>query len=273
MVYPGNRRFLPQNDRQRTNVRSYPSQAADVRPPPQIKTMQFIDEANEKFETTNGVERKELVKKTGCKGSYSLRVASSHNRVLDIPSDPMHRVKDIVEHLVNVIVGKEDSIKVRQQEKQCKRFPTSWMQDEHASKGTVLAKDDVSLADERAMSICVPSGFDWRPRAIFRKATGMKSHEWKQVATNGVLKFCLRDMLCRSQHSTLFELLDVIADLCAEEIDSRHTGDLEARVHKALVLIERDSAIDAGDCVSPPPSSTHVFVSFWPSLWILDVSI
>ena len=243
MVYPGNRRFLPQNDRQRTNVRSYPSQAADARPPPQIKTMQYIDEANEKFETTSGVERKDLVQKTGCKGAYSLQRASSHNRVLDTPSDPMHLVKDIVEHVVNLVVGKEDSFKVRQQEEQCKRFPSSWMQDVHNTLPKApfsLTSDVVSLADERAMSICVPTGFDWRPRAIFGKATGMKSHEWKQVATNGVLKFCLRDMLCRSQRSTLFELLDVITDLCAEEIVSSRIGDLEARVHKALVLIERD---------------------------------
>ena len=76
----------------------------------------------------------------------------------------------------------------------------------------------------------------------------MKSHEWKQVATNGILKFCLRNMLAHNQRHTLFELFDVIKALCTEEIDSMHITDLESRVHKALesrvhkalVLIERD---------------------------------
>ena len=68
----------------------------------------------------------------------------------------------------------------------------------------------------------------------------MKSHEWKQVATNGILKFCLRNMLAHNQRHTLFELFDEITALCTEEIDSMHITDLESRVHKALVLIERD---------------------------------
>jgi len=129
------------------------------------------------------------------------------------------------------------------------------------------------LADEYAMSICVPSGFHWRPQAIFGKATRMKSREWKQVATNGILKFCRCDMLCRSQRSTLFELLDVIADLCAEKIDCRHIGDLEARVRKALVLTEQDFLLSMQVIVFHLLHHLPLFSSFWPSLRIFDVSV
>ena len=100
-----------------------------------------------------------------------------------------------------------------------------------------LTRDEISLADERANSICVPTGFGWRPQAIFGKSSGMKSHDWKQVATNGILKFCLRNMLGYNQRSTLFELMDVIADLCAD-VDEMRINHLELRVHKTLVLIE-----------------------------------
>lgn len=54
----------------------------------------------------------------------------------------------------------------------------------------------------------------------------MKGSRW-QNTFNGVMKFSLCDMLCLSQSCTLFELLDVIADLFAEEIHSRHIRDLE----------------------------------------------
>ena len=51
----------------------------------------------------------------------------------------------------------------------------------------------VNLANTRAAQVRVPSGFDWRPRDMFSKQSGMKSHEWKQVATHGILKFCMRN--------------------------------------------------------------------------------
>lgn len=243
MVYPGNRRFLPLDDVQCTDSKNYPSQATDTALPPVIKTMEFIDKANKDYDEASGVKRKTLVQRTGCKGAYALRRAFLHNRILDTPVDPMHLVKNIVEHIVNVIVGSEDSLKVCLQEEQCKQFPSAWMkvkQNTLPKAPFSLTRVEISLADERTNSICVPTGFGWRPRAMFGKSSGMKSHVWKQVATNGILKFCLRNMLGHNQRSTLFELMDVIADLCAEDIDEMQINHLELRVHKALVLIEQD---------------------------------
>ena len=131
IVYPGNRRFLPPNDVQRTNCSSYPSQAVDANAPPEIKTMGYIDKANKEYEAaSDAAEKKRFVQEKGCKGTYSLRHASSHNHILDTPVDPMHLVKDIVEHAVHLIVGKEDSVKVRKQEEECKRFSSAWMKAE-----------------------------------------------------------------------------------------------------------------------------------------------
>ena len=103
-----------------------------------------------------------------------------------------------------------------------------------------LSKNDITLADERAMRVLVPTGFDWRPREIFSKTTGMKSHEWKQLACNGILKFCLRGMLGKNQRRTLYKLFDVIALICAEDIDITSIDDLEQQVHRVLALLERD---------------------------------
>ena len=244
MVYPGNRRFLPQNDTQRTDCANYPSQTAETDTPPPMKTMEYIDKANDAYDALDDpAERKSLARTTGCKGTYSLRRAASHNRVLDTPVDPMHLLKNIVEHIVNLIAGKKDSIKVRKQEQQCKRFRSAWMKDNLSTLPQApfcLSKEEIVVADERACSVCVPSGFDWKPRSVFGKNTGMKSHEWKQLATSGVLRFCLRSMLGYRQRHTLFQLFDVISGLCDEVIDSKHIDDLELRVHRVLALIERD---------------------------------
>ena len=132
-----------------------------------------------------------MAQKTGCKGEYALRRAPHHDRLMSTPVEPMQLIKNIAEHVVCLLSGREDSVKVRKQEEQYGRFPTSWV------KGTstlpkapfTLSKDQISIADRRAMSVHVPNGFDWRPRAIFGSPGGMKmkSHEWKQVVTSGVL--------------------------------------------------------------------------------------
>ena len=86
----------------------------------------------------------------------------------------MHLVKNIVEHVVNVIVSSEDSVKVHKEEEQCMRFPSAWVKDKQNTlpkAPSSLMRDEISLADKRANGICVPT-----PRAIFGKSSGMKSH-------------------------------------------------------------------------------------------------
>ena len=64
-----------------------------------------------------------------------------------------------MEHVVNVIVGKEDLMKVCQQEEQCKRFSSAWIRD----KQNILPKAPFFATRDYVWS------------------SGMKSHKWKQV--------------------------------------------------------------------------------------------
>lgn len=244
MIYPGNRCFLPEND-ELHNHTNFPGCMAETASPPDMKTTEYVDEANARYSAAStDQERKELAQKTGCKGSYSLRKLPLHERTLNTPVEPMHLIKNIAAHCINLIAGNEDSYKVREEEKVHKRFPMSWLKDNHQKRlppaPFALSKNDITLADERAMRVLVPTGFDWRPREIFSKTTGMKSHEWKQLACNGILKFCLRGMLGKNQRRTLYKLFDVIALICAEDIDITSIDDLEQQVHRVLALLERD---------------------------------
>ena len=210
MIYTGNRCFLQPDDSLRLDNHNFPSKSKNKFSPPNIKTMAYIDEANAKYSAAEtNKERKELVQQTGCKGSYALRMLPLHDRVLNTPIDPMHLIKNIVSHAVNLIAGNEDSCKVREEER-------SWVKDGQKKIRPApfsLPKENVQLADRRAKRIIVPSGFDWHPSEIFSKNTGMKSHHWKQLSSNGILKFCLRGLLGKNQRKTMFKLFDVIKDI------------------------------------------------------------
>ena len=223
---------------------NFPSQAPESDPSPELKTMAYVDKANKEYESLSTVAEKKIkAQSTGCKGTYALRSLSHHDRILDTPIDPMHLIKNIVEHLVKLIVGVEDSVKVRKQEQELHRFSSAWLSDRHTTlRGSpfTLSTEEISLANERLKQVKVPSRFDWNTKPFFSKPYVMKSHQWKQVAVHGVLKYCLRDMLGSTQRQSLFNFLDVLSLLCAEEVDMQAHENLNSTVHKALVLIERD---------------------------------
>lgn len=202
MVYPGNRRFLREDDPLRLDEKNYPTKAKDLSLPPEMKT------TNKKYcGAFSSRERTQLVQESGCKGEYALRKLPLHDRLWNTPVDPMHLIKNIVVHCINLITGSGDSVKVREAERLLNRFPTLWVTQSHSDLPPAplrLSKEDVKLADDRAKRIYVPHGFDWRPREIFSKSIGYKSHEWKQVCCNGILKFCLRNMLGVKQRATFF---------------------------------------------------------------------
>lgn len=245
VIYPGNRRFLSKDDPLRCDSVSFPLKKKDVSDPPDNKTTKYVDEANDAYTSTKGTREKiNKARITGCKGSYSFRKLPLHERILNTPVDPMHLVKNIAEHCVKFITGIEDSYKVRQEEKLLNRFRSSWVVDTTSNKlppaPFTLSKEEILLANERAQSIFVHSSFDWHPRAIFGKNAGMKAHEWHEVVTHGILKFCLRGMLGRKQQQTLFKLFDVVTNICAEDVSMDTIDTLECEIHRALALFERD---------------------------------
>lgn len=160
----------------------------------------------------------------------------------------MHLFKNISERIVKLLSGLTDTLKVRSDEKERKRFRTSWPKTNEDGNTTVIppapfsfSKDQLSVANQRSMNVKAPSGLDWRPLKIFGKDSArLKSNEWKHVLTSGILKFCIRGLLGKDQEGTLTELCDVVSLLCAEEILQENMDGLEYRVHRALSLMERD---------------------------------
>ena len=117
----------------------------------------------------------------------------------------MHLIKNDVEHIVRLISGFHDSLKVRNEEKARGRFSEA-----HASGKTRkllpapfrLTVTEAKLADERLMGIQVPIRFGWKPRTPnTKKVQGMKSHYWKQLVSTNTLKYCIRDLLGQQHYS------------------------------------------------------------------------
>ena len=208
--------------------------------------MAFVVKANKQFaKAKTKAEQERLLQETGCKGTYSLQRLPNYDRYLNTPVEPMHTIKNISERLVTLLAGKSDSAKVRAEEQSRGRFPTTWC-DKNEKRHKLppapfrLNSEEQAIANERCVKIVVPQGVDWKRRSLFSKKVSLKSNEWKNVLTCGILKFCLRGLLGREQRRTLFELSDVVASLLAEEIDMDSIESLEYRVHRVLSLLEKD---------------------------------
>ena len=253
MVYLDHRRFLPTIDALRTDNKNFPNKSVPESQPPQSKTMKFVDDAIEEvLSAKTKREKKTTLQKVGCRGPYSFRRIAFHDRFLNTPVEPMHVIKNISEHIVKLLSGSKDSMKVREEEKQRKRFRVSWVNsdlDEGLPQKSslppapfTLSKNEKEIANERAMSIVVPAGTDWKKRKLFvQSGIGyIKSIEWKHILTSGVLKYCLRDLLGERQRKVLFELCDVVTLLTKEAVTVIDLDAVEYRVHRVLSLLERD---------------------------------
>ena len=246
MVYLEHRSFLPSIDHLRVNHRGFPAKKVSVEPP-QAKTMEYIEEKIASVAEAQSVtERKQVIKSCGCTGDYSLRRLPNHDRYLNTPVEPMHLLKNISERVVKLLSGITDTMKVRLDEQNRKRFRTSWIREEGSSivipqSPFSISKSNLVLANKRSLNVKAPSGVDWRPSQLFGKdASHLKSNQWKHVIASGILKFCVRGLLGKNQETTLMELCDIVAILCSEEVAIRNMDAVEYRVHRVLSLMERD---------------------------------
>ena len=73
-----------------------------------------------------------------------------------------------------------------------------------------------------------------------------------QIAVDGIMKFCLRDLLGQKQRSTFFRFLNVIALLCKDSVSKDDIPALCEELNVALALVERDF-----------PVSMQVNFSYW----------
>lgn len=249
MVYLEHRSFLPSIDVLRTNHKNFPSKKVADKPP-QVKTMEYVEERIANLaEAQNTQQRKRMIQSSGCTGDYSLRRLPNHDRHLNTPVEPMHILKNIAERIAKLLSGVTDTLKVRQDEQHRKRFRSSWIQNSSGGGSAVIippapfsfSKDNLVIANQRSLNVKSPSGVDWKPSKLFGKdASHLKSNQWKHVLSSGILKFCIRGLLGKSQERTLMELCDVVSILCSEEVNIQNMDGMEYRVHRVLSLMERD---------------------------------
>ena len=260
MVYLQHRAFLPSVDKLRSDRKNFPCKKV-LKSQPTPKTMNYVDAANGRLSAAvSQSEKKKIHQETGCKGSYALRRLPHHDRYLNTPVEPMHLFKNLAEHIVKLLSGFSDTEKVRNEEQNRSHFKDVWITSETTPEGKAkkfvpqapfsLSKSDLSIGNNRALTVKAPSGTDWRPCRLFHKsAFRMKSNEWKHVLASGILKFCIRGLLGDAQRKTLYEFCDVISLLATGEVNVSELDSLEYRVHRVLSLLERDF-----------PVSLHVIV-------------
>ena len=100
-----------------------------------------------------------------------------------------------------------------------------------------LSKSDLSIGNNRALSVKTLSGTDWRPCWLFHKS----AFQMKSVLASGILlKFCIRGLLGDTQRKTLYKFCDMLSLLAAEGVTVSELDSLEYRVHRVLSLLERD---------------------------------
>lgn len=114
-----------------------------------------------------------------------------HDPMTQCVPDAMHTVKDVLEKLFGLLTGKENTQKVQQCEKNLGRFcvpSTTKKRSRSTSNETPritasysLTKDELLVADQRALKIITPAYIDFKPTAMFAKPSYHKSHDWKQV--------------------------------------------------------------------------------------------
>ena len=135
-----------------------------------------------------------IAKATGCKSSYVLMRLPHHDIITQVFPDAMHTIKDALVHIFNVMIGKEDSAKVRKAEGELGRFgiPPECQTTGTKRKGKAprdrrlpaapfrLSDDDIKVANKRVTSVILPT-HDFTPGCIFSKSSGLKSHDWKEV--------------------------------------------------------------------------------------------
>lgn len=250
VVYLQHRSFLPSIDALHTDRDNFPSHS-EAGILPEMKTMAYVDTQNAKLTAASTVaERKSIIRESGCKGPYSLRSLPHHDRFLNTPVEPMHVIKNVAERLVKLLSGVTDTVKVRKAEQQSNRFMTTWTKKvikngkevEHLPPAPfTLQKEEVTVANSRALSVRAPSYVDWKPCHFFSKsAVQLNSNQWKHVLASGILKFCIRGLLGAKQRNTLTELCNVTHLLCAETVHVQELDSLECRVHHVLSRLERD---------------------------------
>ncbi|XP_050402379.1 uncharacterized protein LOC126818822 [Patella vulgata] len=267
VIYLSNRSFLDKDDPLRLCVDKFYDKFEDRSSKlPARKAHEERDYRVAYKQSKNKAQANSVSTATGCKGPYPLSLLPGHNRIEESLPDACHTIKDFIQNIVYLITGKKkvNVKKVMEAEAASgreklrvdlsativtgkrKRSEISTNQANEAtglqaySHLCLLTDQEIVLGNERAAKLRVPSGFGLKPGNFLTNTRCLKSHDCKQIATQNILKYCLRGTLGIRERTTLFFLLDCLRDICAESDADDELDELEVKVNKALALFKRD---------------------------------
>lgn len=271
-IYLSNRSYLEKKSEIRKDTVNFRDKCEDNTNPPKLRVKDSEKIYRQAFVNAKNKTNANLVASaTGCKGTYVLEKLPAHNRIEQTQPDACHTVKDVVQNIMSLVTCKKkinlkkiveaekfygrfdcnqresvrnqnDSVQNKPKKTGQKTTPadTSKSEDSICILPYILTKDEIELADLRANSLRIPLGFGLKPSPFISKTGSLKSHDWKQLASRGILKFCLRGMLSLRCRRTLFKFLDSLASLCAESHDLDDLDCVENDLNEACALLERD---------------------------------
>lgn len=111
----------------------------------------------------------------------------------------------------------------------------------------ILTREEPRIADEIASSIRPPLGFRLKPSPFITKPESLKSHDFKQIASQGIFKCCIRCLLDERCRDTILKVFDSISDMCKESQEVYEIDTLEVNLNRASVLLERDFPLSLGN--------------------------
>jgi hypothetical protein len=262
VVYLSNRSYLPKDDQMRKDNSHFVPKLSDDSDQPKSRTMADEESYRRAFENArNKTQAGIIATATGCKGTYTLARLPGHNRIEESKPDACHTLKDVTQNIMNLITSRKTNVEkivlseehngrlhiINNSERNAEMdvpVPRKKRKSNDSSAKKVfpfiLTQEELRIADERAKSIRPPLGFGLKPSPFFSKPGSLKSHDYKQIASQGIFKYCIRDVLSDTCRQTLFRLFDSISDLCKESHDLDGINELEAKLNAALACLERD---------------------------------
>ncbi|XP_062595076.1 uncharacterized protein LOC134256449 [Saccostrea cucullata] len=263
-IHISNRRFLSA-DHPLRNSEGFATQGQDMNSKPEpFSREEEIHLRNQYERKPNKSQKTNHQKQTDLKGQYILQNLPYHNRIEQMSPDGMHTLADFISHLMEMLSGKFNNLKVKSCEKEFSRFPQVWpesgrtdvvqpkkkrkvqkteIEECHSELETPwsLTKEQMKLADERAMNIVYTHAQEIFPGPHFTKIWTLRKMNSKfQFVTSGAFEWCIRGFLPPAQEKTLQAICDVIKRMVAPELTISELPQLQADTHEALAMLERD---------------------------------
>ncbi|XP_062584302.1 uncharacterized protein LOC134246058 [Saccostrea cucullata] len=263
-IHISNRQFLPFGHPLRS-ASGFAIDGQEERSKPSPYTQEEENRMRTQYELKpNKTQKANQQKSTGLKGNYILQQLPYHDRMRQMSPDGMHTLADFISHLMEMLVGKQNTQKVMSCEKSFGRFDEVWKSaaEEQASidrpkkkkKRNVeseqtlvdstpwsLSKEQIKTADERASSIVYSHSHEITPGPHFTKLWTLRTMNAKlQFVTSGAFEWCIKDLLPISQERTLEHICGVIRRIVSPKLTVLDIAQLQADTHEALSLLERD---------------------------------